>query len=429
MISFKEFMKHANKPSLLQEGGVAGHMKHLYDNWNLTFSQIKNILQSAAQGELQGTEKTDGQNLFISYSVKDGVAKSARNKGNIKDGGLTVEELRQKFEGRGALEHTFSDALRIFEKAVRSLSPQQQVIIFGEDANVWYNAEIMDPRTANVINYDKKSLVIHRVGHVWSDPETGEPTSADVTQQSQELASVLEDMQGAIQDEDYAIVQNAVRQLEKLTDDKPLINALESIDAIMSREGLSDDDTLKTYIERKIYAYISSVLSEDVLRQIDTDAFIRRIMGEKGLNITQIARPLDGENKEKVKEIAKNSKDIIKNIIYPIEAIIHDFVVELLRGVQSLYIINNEKEVRRLQKEVADAIRAIEGSDNEVAHTVLKNQLKKLKDIDKINSAIEGFVFDYDGMTYKFTGNFAPVNQLLGLFRYGRAGVTPEEFQ
>ena len=37
----------------------------------------------------------------------------------------------------------------------------------------------------------------------------------------------------------------------------------------------------------------------------------------------------------------------------------------------------------------------------------------------------EGFVFDYDGNSYKFTGNFAPVNQLLGLFRYGRGNVPP----
>jgi len=32
-------------------------------------------------------------------------------------------------------------------------------------------------------------------------------------------------------------------------------------------------------------------------------------------------------------------------------------------------------------------------------------------------------VFEYDGQLYKFTGNFAPVNQILGLFRFGRGGV------
>ena len=50
-------------------GGLAGHMSHLYDNPRLTFSQIKSILQDAAEGRLEGTEKTDGQNLYISFSV------------------------------------------------------------------------------------------------------------------------------------------------------------------------------------------------------------------------------------------------------------------------------------------------------------------------------------------------------------------------
>jgi hypothetical protein len=436
MLSFSEFFKHHNKPSLLHEdddllleGGVAGHMSHLYDNWNLTFGKIKEIIYAAGQGELQGTEKTDGQNLFISYSVKDGVARSARNKGNIKTGGMSVEQLKQKFSGRGPLEDTFTDALRIFEKAVRSLSPTQQIKIFGEDTNVWYNAEIMDPRTANVINYDKKSLVIHRVGHAWFDKETGEPTDIDVSANAIELSNALETMQEAIQDEDYAIIQNAIRRLERLSNDKPIYNAIESIDALMARNNLSDENTIQEYIENKFMEHLSSVLSPEILEQVDINALIKRLMGEKGYNIVQIIKPLELKDKTKIKEIIKQAPSLLKSFVFPIENIIHDFAVEVLKGVQSAYIINNEKEVRRLRKEVESAIRAIENSNNEVAHSVLKDQLKKLRSVDKINSAIEGFVFDYDGQTYKLVSSFAPVNQLLGLFKYGRAGVKPEEFQ
>ena len=51
--------------------------------------------------------------------------------------------------------------------------------------------------------------------------------------------------------------------------------------------------------------------------------------------------------------------------------------------------------------------------------------MMKLKDLKNINTAAEGFVFDYDGHTYKFTGNFAPVNQILGILRYGRGKKQP----
>ena len=53
--------------------------------------------------------------------------------------------------------------------------------------------------------------------------------------------------------------------------------------------------------------------------------------------------------------------------------------------------------------------------------------MSKLKSIENISTAAEGFVFDHDGWSYKFTGNFAPINQILGLFKYGRKGIPPLE--
>jgi hypothetical protein len=35
----------------LTEGGVAGHMCHLYDNCDLTFAEIKDVFQKASNGE------------------------------------------------------------------------------------------------------------------------------------------------------------------------------------------------------------------------------------------------------------------------------------------------------------------------------------------------------------------------------------------
>ncbi len=78
---------------------------------------------------------------------------------------MTIEQLKQKFAGRGALEETFSDALESFEDAVGLFSPEDQNKIFGTDTNIFYNSEVQDPRATNVIKYDIKTLTIHRVGH------------------------------------------------------------------------------------------------------------------------------------------------------------------------------------------------------------------------------------------------------------------------
>jgi len=412
----------------LTEGGGYGHMNHLYDNRQLTFAKIKEIFTAASNGELQGTEKTDGQNLFISYSVQRGDARAVRNKGNIKKGGLSPEELAAKFEGRGNLTKAFVESFEVFEKAVKTLDPETQINIFGPDANIYYNAEIMDPRSPNVVNYDTKSLVIHQVGHAEYDKETGEKVkdpedskkAKDVSENAKVLQSVLEKMQEATADDDYTVHMNAVRTLEALGDDVALSDALSKLDALQSNLSLSDDSDINDYMIAKLKPYVEQ--SAPNVGEETHQLIIRRLLKD-GTNFNQVVRGLEKEQKEEVRAVIKNEKSLMKAAISPLEEIIHDFSVEMLRGLQSAFILDNDSEIQRLRQEVATAIKAIEGSNNEQATQLLQMHMRKLKKIDNISTASEGFVFDYDGMTYKFTGNFAPINQILGLFKYGRGDI------
>jgi len=225
-------------------GGFAGHMMHLNDNPNLTFGQMKDVFAKAATGELVGTEKTDGQNLFVSYSVRNKEARAVRNKGEAAKGGLDPESLASKFADRGNLTKTFVESFDAFERAVQSLPIETQMKLFGPDANNFYNAEIMNPSSANVINYDTKSLVIHRVGHVQRDKESGEIGSLEDSTLVGELESALEGMQDAEAVDDYRVQVNAIRNLEALSDDKPLRDAITRLDAFMSNNGLTDQDSI-----------------------------------------------------------------------------------------------------------------------------------------------------------------------------------------
>ena len=56
-------------------GGVAGHLSHLYDNRGMTANKVKKILSLASTGELVGTEKTDGYNIYLGF--RDGEARYA----------------------------------------------------------------------------------------------------------------------------------------------------------------------------------------------------------------------------------------------------------------------------------------------------------------------------------------------------------------
>lgn len=427
---------------LLLEGGAAGHMNHLYDNGDLSFAKMKEIFTAAAQGKLEGTEKTDGQNLMISYSVKDGRAKGVRNKTEIKSGGLTPEQLAKKFADREnpALKETFSDALKIFEKAVQGLDHNTQQELFGPDTNIYYNAEVMDPRTPNVISYDTKTLVIHRAGHAEFDRETGERKDSDLSDKAQKLEDIIKDAQEKIKGENYGLQVNAVRRLKSLSNARPLNTAISRIDSVLSSVNylianeelkLTDASTINEFMLARVYILMNSVLDKGLTEIGKVDARAReiiakRILGVKGISIKDINKKLTPEQIKFVRDNLLNKTSIsslLKLAIAPVENIVSDFATEMLRGLESAFIIDNSKEVQRLRAEVQTAINAIQSSGNEEAMAILRRQLQKLKSAENVSATAEGFVFDYDGVTYKFTGNFAPVNQILGLFKYGRGNV------
>jgi hypothetical protein len=116
----------------------------------------------ASKGKLQLLEKTDGQNIFLSFNIEEGVAKSARNPSNIKNGGVTAEQLYMQFKDKPEfLRQSFKTAVEAFENAAKNLQPEMQYMFFGPQANVFYNCEIINSMTSNVIKYDKNYIVIH----------------------------------------------------------------------------------------------------------------------------------------------------------------------------------------------------------------------------------------------------------------------------
>ena len=59
---------------------------------------------------------------------------------------------------------------------------------------------------------------------------------------------------------------------------------------------------------------------------------------------------------------------LLKNAIVPVEEIVHDFSVEMLKGLQSAFIIDNVAEVKRLQGKLKNAINArINGTGRAIA--------------------------------------------------------------
>jgi hypothetical protein len=402
-------------------GGVAGHLMHLYDNRDLSYNDIADILSKASQGELEGTEKLDGFNIYLGF--KDGEARAARNKGDMRRGGMNAEAVANRnYKGGPKIRQVYMDSFQAFEKAVQSLSDEERATLFGPNGNIFYNTEILGPAASNVVRYDPSLITIHPVGAKKYNPETNALEVVDVSQNAKVLDAAVDRFSDALAGEEFDLQRTAAIKLNKLDNDHDLNIALSRI----QKAGLVGDMTINDLLIDKVSKVVNERFS--VLSEEKRQAIVARVLKLEGHpNITVIKKGLPKDIANEVSKFIKEESIVpIRKVIAPIEDAIHDLSVELLSGLESAYILDNKAEVERLRKEVERAIANIKeyvGEGSEKAHEMLYRQLLKLKHHDKIDTAVEGFVFQHNGNLYKFTGNFAPVNQLLGLFRYGRGSV------
>ena len=407
-------------PKLIAEGGVAGHLAHLYDNRGLTFSKIEDILTAATKGQLIGTEKTDGFNVYLGF--KNGEARAARNKGDMQKGGMNAVDLAMReFKGGPGVKKVYVDAFNAFETAVMSLSDEERKSIFGDDGEIFYNSEIMGPGASNVVNYDADIITIHGGGHKRYDEKTDKVVDADADQNSRYLDKVIDKFEEATQGKKFNVQRTAALALNSIDKKEDLKIALAKI----RKAGLDGDTTIEEYLDVKI-----TEITEQELKNFNKQTItqvVDRILKKPGsLSLTKIYKGMLNPQKETIRSFVQGGNKLISKVIWPIEEAIHDFAVAMLEGLESAYILDNANEVQKLKKEVETAIKSIQaysGPEQELAHEILFKQLNKIKHLDNISTVVEGFVFEYEGQLYKFTGNFAPINQILGLFRFGRKGV------
>lgn len=419
------------KDQLLNEGAVAGHMNHIYDNGEMTFGELKQLLQAISDGKVRGTEKTDGQNIFLSFDVQSNKAKAIRNKGHIRAGGLDVEAFDDFFSDHPsqALRYSFVEALQAFEAAMKRVDEDFLEKIFGPENNVYFNTEVMnpgtpgleegDPRgsgTTNVIPYDKKTLLIHRVGHGAFDQNTGQKLDQDVSQNFDMLEQAIAGMSSSDASV-FSVETNQIRKLSPIKDKEVVASTVSQIDNFIRDQGLNDQSTINDYVISQLVPIIEQFgLTEDRNKMI-----LKRVMNMPGkANLRQITSGLPVELKDEVSQFVKNFK--YSFYTNSLQKVLHDFSVSAVDGLESAFISDNSKQIKFLQDELQNTITNIQNSSNERAKEELIRQMEKLKSSKGINTPSEGFVFNWNGVTYKLTGNFAPANQILGMERFQRFG-------
>ena len=111
---------------------------------------------------------------------------------------------------------------------------------------------------------------------------------------------------------------------------------------------------------------------------------------------------------------------IVKENMKPFEELFFGVGAEILKNVKGFMAANPDKSVQSIRKKLKTSIENVKASGDKKKLNTLKLQLDKLNKIGGVDAIVpsEGIVFKYKGKTYKFTGAFAPINQITGLIYF-----------
>ena len=406
--------------TLINEGGAAGHMAHPYEDDSLTFTDVKEMIHRGLVGQLDQeepvTEKLDGQN--IAFTIKDGQIRFARNKGQVKNraqNALDVAGIRNMFAGRGAIERAFTGAAEDLEAAVAKLSPEQQQAMFGNGGK-FMNVEVIFPDTKNVIPYDKAVLVFH--GTIAYD-EAGEETGRNQSD-GKALASTLTAV-NADKQKTFGISGPrtiAFSDAETSENKRKMQQYIRRIQRMQDEFGLDDNSTIEDY-KREWWGREVDNMGVDWTPEEREGLIERWATGSKKFGVKNI------EDKEKAKFFRQYEKEELlnaqKRANQQLERTFLQVGTAAMRRVTNALAANNPKAAAQLKQEVLDTIRELQDTDDVNKLAKLQQQVERLDalGVDNIVPS-EGVVFMFKGKPYKFTGTFAPVNQILGTLKFDK---------
>jgi len=399
---------------LLNEGGAAGHMNHPFDDRDITFGDMKQMIRLSLEGKLNiesgVQEKTDGQALAITF--KDGKVGAARNKTTIKDP-MDINAVKMKFAGRGEIEKAFSFAMQDLEKALLRI-PRNKLDDVFQNGSRFLNIEIIYPGTKNVIMYGSKAYIqFHGVDEYNLELATKVDSYPEYAPLLQKLiASVNAHVQ-----KQFEIIPPKILTVGKLPDfEKKEKHFIDQVTFLQKQFQLKDTDELVMWHEAwwkgKIEQTIPYATDDIKLGLLKRWAYF-----DKSFRMNNKTIP-DPETLQMAKEFDKQDfAKQNKHNVYNFEKIFLELGVEILHNISDYLSVVPSDATKDIRQRIATKIKVIQKSKDLASLEKLKFELKRIEDLGGFEKLVpsEGIVFVYKGKTYKLTGLFAPINQLLGI--------------
>ena len=424
---------------VLTEGGAAGHMAHPYDDHGLTFNEMKEIVSRALEGRLDieqsVTEKTDGQNIFVTW--KNNEIGFARGVGTIINP-MTTSEIIADFQRKQqkAIAEKGADAGVNYQRVVDAYQACAEDLTqaFGmiqadklnqifKNGKIFANMEIIYPATKNVISYDKAHLQFHNLAEY---DDAGKIIETDLTGGSM-IQGIIRDANAHMQ-KTFSFIPPQKIKLGRVYDFEDQQAAFFSeIDQLQNKFGLQPTDLVTEYhkawwgdvikSKAQTYAYDipDNILESLIYRWAFNIKSTNITILKKGIDNTEFANWVAEFDKKDFKVYQKQNMEPFENIFLKLGAVV-------LKNAENFLAANPSATIQEIKRELAELTRDLQTKGDVVTIKKLEHELKRLQKLGGFDAIVpsEGIVFVYGGHTYKLTGAFAPINQILGVLKYTR---------
>jgi hypothetical protein len=190
---------------------------------------------------------------------------------------------------------------------------------------------------------------------------------------------------------------------------------LSKLQKLQSEFSLSNNDGVSEYHQAWWTNFIDKANVQ--LQKFEKDALIKRwAFGDKSFRLNSIS---DKETQQWAIEndkvnVTKQQKENVKQF----EEIFLGVGADVLAFMGSVLTVNPDAAVADMKGRLESIAEKVRGSGDVSKIAKLKMELERLSSIGGKNKIVpnEGIVFVYNGNTYKLTGTFAPLNQILGIF-------------
>lgn len=356
-------------------GGLAGHMMHPHDNLNLTFEDLNDLAINCLTGLQPMYEKFDGFNIH--FFKLNGEIRFARSGKDLLTGGFGIDDLETRFPN--------AKVRAIFDWGCREII-QKYKDVLKLDFNTFpctFNTEIVVKKT-NVMPYKDSFIKTHNI-FIW-ECENGKYSVRDVVNNPNGSpvrfractgvqAEAIVDMAGFMKENR---INNPKITIEKYYFDKFLETMYCKWPALCEYPGF-----------------------------LSRDLFNRFFKNDRSRNLREI-RSMCVKDAKVLNDVLAHQKEIVYEIRKSLDLLVLKIgtaILDRCAGINAQAGLNYAAAAvleRAIDQKISDP------------DFLAPEFYARWNACDRKIFGIEGVVTEFKGVTYKWTGPFAPINQLIG---------------